>query len=411
MRRAVITGMGLVTPIGNTLEQFFASLLECRSGVKRITGFDAARLSAPVAAECDFPAEKQFTARQIDLYDRFALLALAAAQQALLDSGVALADRDRPRCGVSLGSAYGGAASYNASYHRLYAEGKDHVHPLTIPRLMHNASTSAVSMELGLQGPSLLLSTACSSSAHAMGEALMMIRSGRADRMLAGGSDAPVTFPVMRSWEAMRVLATPGPDVNGDVPRLCRPFSADRTGLVVGEGAGVVLLEEYELARRRGARIYGELAGYGASSDAAHITNPSADGAARAIQAALADAGLRAEDVGYVNAHGTGTRVNDSTETRALKQAFGAGASRVPVSSTKALHGHLMGASGSVELVAAVLAMKNGVLPPTAHYTSPDAECDLDVIPNTPRPARIRAALSNSFAFGGLNAVLAIKSV
>ncbi len=408
MRCVVVTGMGVISPIGNSPAEFFASLLAGRSGVQRIRAFDPVRLSVPIAAEAEFDPAAHFNPRQTDLYDRFTQMAVVAARQAVADSGFAPADGQRLRWGVCLGTAYGGAVSYNASYYALYAKGDDRLHPLSIPRLMHNASTSAVAMELGAQGPSLLVSTACASAAHAIGEALQMIRSGRADRMLAGGSDAPITFPVMRGWEAMRVLAAPA---NGDVASVCRPFSADRSGLVVGEGAGILMLEEFEAARARGAKIYAKLAGYGASSDASHITHPSVDGPARAMQAALTEARLDPGDVDYINAHGTGTRVNDPIESRAIKQVFGERARHVAVSSTKALHGHLMGAAGAVELIAAILAMQRDVIPPTAHYTSPDPECDLDYVPNGPRQARIRAALSNSFAFGGLNAVLAVRKV
>jgi 3-oxoacyl-[acyl-carrier-protein] synthase II len=410
MRRVGITGIGLITPIGNTPAEFWDSLIHCRSGVRRITSFDASRLLVPVAAECAFAAQEHFSPKELDLYDRFTQMAVLAARQAVRDSGYVPADGERMRWGVCLGSAYGGALSYNASYYALYAQGNDRLHPLSIPRLMHNASTSAVAMETGAQGPSLLISTACSSAAHAIGEALHAIRSGRADRMLAGGSDAPITFPVMRGWEAMRVLAAPSTS-NGNVATLCRPFSRDRSGLVVGEGAGVLLLEEFDLARRRGAPIHAELAGYGASSDAVHITHPSVSGPAQAMQTALDDARLSAGGIGYINAHGTGTKVNDVTETRALRQVFTDRAADTPASSTKALHGHLMGAAGAVELIAAILSLQHQVLPPTAHYTAPDPECDLDYVPNEPRPARIEAALSNSFAFGGLNAALVVKKV
>ena len=411
MRRVVVTGMGIVSPIGNSPAEFFSALLERKSGVRKITAFDAGRLSVQLAAEADFAPAEHFSAKQIELYDRFTQMALLAARQACADSGFAPSDGDRLRWGVCLGSAYGGAVSTNASYYSLYAEGNDRLHPLTIPRLMHNASTSAVATELGAQGPSLMISTACSSAAHAMGEAFQTIRSGRADRMLAGGSDAPITFPVMRSWEAMRVLAAPPPHSNGDLASACRPFSLDRSGLVLGEGAGILMLEEYELARSRRARIYAEMIGYGASSDAGHITHPSVEGPARAMQVALTEANLHADEIHYINAHGTGTKVNDVMETRAIKQVFGDRARLIPVSSTKALHGHLMGAAGAVELIAAILAIEHQVIPPTAHYSVPDPECDLDYVPNEPRPAKIEAALSNSFAFGGLNAVLAVRKV
>ena len=411
MRRVVITGMGLVTPIGNSPVEFWDSLMNLRSGVRRITAFDAGRLRVPVAAEVDFAPEDHFSAKEIELYDRFSQMALIAARQALLDSGYAPADGVGSRWGVCLGSAYGGAISYNTGYYTLYAQKSDRVHPLCIPRLMHNAATSAVAMETGARGPSLLLSTACASAAHAIGEALHLIRSGRADAVLAGGSDAPLTYAVMRGWEAMRVLASSPSSLNGNAASLCRPFSGDRCGLVVGEGAGILQLEEYESARARGARIYAELAGYGATSDAAHITHPSVEGPACAMRAALDDAGLAPDAIGYINAHGTGTKANDVVETRAIRQVFGARAAQTPVSSTKALHGHLMGAAGAVELIAAVLALRNQTLPATAHYSARDPECDLDYVPNAPRATRFDALLSNSFAFGGLNASLAVKRV
>lgn len=409
MRRVVVTGMGIVSPIGNAPSEFFSSLIEKKSGVRRINAFDASRLSAQVAAEANFAPAEHFSPKQLELYDRFTQMALVAARQACADSGFAPSDEDRLRWGVCLGTAYGAALSTDASYYSLYAKRQDRLHPLTIPRLMNNASTSAVTTELGAQGPSLTISTACSSAAHAIGEAFHYIHSGRADRMLAGGSDAPISFAVMRSWEAMRVLAVPPSSPNGDVATACRPFSLDRTGLVMGEGAGILMLEEYELARSHGARIYAEIVGYGASSDAGHITHPSVEGPARAMQMALAEAHLRRDEIHYINAHGTGTKVNDVVETRAIKQVFGEQARCVPVSSTKALHGHLMGAAGAVELIAAILAIEHQVIPPTAHYAVPDPECDLDYVPNEPRAAKVESALSNSFAFGGLNAVLLVR--
>ncbi len=408
MRRVVVTGMGIVSPLGNTPEEFFHALIEKKSGVRRITAFDASRLAAPIAAEAAFNATEHLSAKELDLYDRFAQMAVVASRAALRDSGFVPRDAERARFGVYLGSAYGGAVTYDASYYALYGQGNDRLHPLSIPRLMHNASTSAVATDAGAQGPSLLISTACASSAHAIGEALHAIRSGRADRILAGGSDAPVTLPVMLCWQAMRVLAAPS---NGNASSACRPFSADRCGLVVGEGAGILVLEEYEAARARGAHIYVEVAGYGATSDAAHITHPSVAGPAEAMRLALADAKLPAESIGYINAHGTGTKVNDAVETRAIREAIGSAAESVPVTSTKALHGHLMGAAGAVELIAAILALANGVIPPTAHYTAADPECNLDYVPGDARETKAQAALSNSFAFGGLNASLAVRKV
>jgi nodulation protein E len=270
---------------------------------------------------------------------------------------------------------------------------------------MHNAVTSQICLAYDAQGPSLAISTACSSAGHAIGEAYHLIRFGIADLMLAGGSDAPITYGMIRSWESLRVLA-PG---DGDPSRACRPFSADREGMVMGEGAGVFLLEELEHARRRGAKIYAELAGYGMSSDAGHITQPSVAGPARAIRAALEEAGVNPEQVDYINAHGTGTRLNDVIETKVIKAVFGDHARRVAISSTKSMHGHVMGGTGAVELAATLMALDRGVIPPTANYTKPDPECDLDYVPNQAREKPVSVAISNSFAFGGLNAVLLVR--
>jgi len=294
-------------------------------------------------------------------------------------------------------------------YKTFYRDGATRVHPFSIPRMMNNAAASQMSMRHGLRGPALAMATACAASSHAIGEAGEMIRSGRADVMLAGGSDAPIAPGVVRCWEAMRVLA-PIP-AGGDASRACRPFSRDRMGMVLGEGAGVVVLESWDRASARGATILAELAGYGATADASHITQPGVDAPARAVAIALEQAGLAPEDVDYVNAHGTGTRLNDPTETAILKRAFGNRARSIAVSATKAAHGHAMGASAALELIATVLALENGVVPPTINYTEPDPECDLDYVPNQAREMPVRAAVSNSFAFGGLNAVLAIRRV
>jgi len=270
---------------------------------------------------------------------------------------------------------------------------------------MYNAATSHVAIALGAQGPSLCVSSACASGSQAIGEAAEMIRAGRADVMFAGGADAPLAFGVVKAWEAMRVLAPAG----DDPARACRPFSRDRRGLVLGEGAGIVVLEAWEHAERRGARVHAELAGYGSTADARHITQPGLDAPARAIECALLQAGLDAREIGYVNAHGSGTRANDAAETAVLKRVFGDHARRLVMSSTKSMHGHAMGASGALEIIACVLAIVHGIIPPTANYTEPDPECDLDCVPNVARQARVDAAVSNSFAFGGLNAVLAVR--
>ena len=412
MRRVVITGLGVVTATGCTIADFFAQLLEGRAGTRRIENLEPAlaeQLNCKIAAEvlC-FDPSQHFGAKELDQLDRFSQFAVVAAKQALEDAGRGeFSEEEQNRLGVCVGTAYGGIETLDSSYFSLYRKNASRLSPLVLPRLMYNAAACQVSMRFRARGPTLAPSTACSSGAHAIGEAMRFIQHGQADWMLAGGSDAPITYGVIRAWEAMRVLA---PE-NGDAARACRPFSADRRGIVIGEGAAVLLLEEYEVARKRGARIYAELAGYGANSDASHITQPSVEGPARAMQLALDDAGLNPEEVDYINAHGTATRVNDVVETRAIKQVFGARAGKISVSSTKSMHGHVMGASGAIELVATVEALRRGVLPPTANYSKPDPDCDLDYVPNQAREQKVRAALSNSFAFGGLNAVLVVKQV
>ena len=412
MRRVVITGLGVVTATGCTIADFFAQLLEGRAGTRRIQNLEPAlaeQLNCKIAAEvlC-FDPSQHFDAKELDQLDRFSQFAVVAAKQALEDAGRGeFSEEEQNRLGVCVGTAYGGIETLDSSYFSLYRKNASRLSPLVLPRLMYNAAACQVSMRFRARGPTLAPSTACSSGAHAIGEAMRFIQHGQADWMLAGGSDAPITYGVIRAWEAMRVLA---PE-NGDAARACRPFSADRRGIVIGEGAAVLLLEEYEAARKRGARIYAELAGYGANSDASHITQPSVEGPARAMQLALDDAGLNPDEVDYINAHGTATRVNDVVETRAIKQVFGARAGKIPVSSTKSMHGHVMGASGAIELVATVEALRRGVLPPTANYSKPDPDCDLDYVPNQAREQKVRAALSNSFAFGGLNAVLVVKQV
>jgi len=406
VRRVVITGLGVLASTGKDPERFIANLIAGRSAIRRIEQFDPSALSVQIAAEIpDYRASDYFPQKRLDLVDRFTEFGLIAARQAMESSGLDVNEDEQPRFGVVMGSGMGGAQTYEVGYSSLYAKGATRVHPFTIPKSMHNAATSQICMEFGAQGPSLATSTACSSAGHAIGTAFHHIRFDLADVMLAGGSESPITFGIMRFWESVRVMASG----NGDPSRACRPFSADREGLVLGEGAAVLVLEELEHARHRGAKIHAELAGYGLSSDAGHITQPTLDGPVRAIRMALADAHLNPEQIDYINAHGTGTRLNDSTETQVIKKAFGDHARRVAISSTKSMHGHAMGATGALELAATVLAMQKGVIPPTANYTSPDPECDLDYVPNQAREAPIRAAISNSFAFGGLNAVLLVR--
>jgi len=406
VRRVVITGLGVFASTGKDTESFFQNLVHGRSAVRRIAQFDPSLLSVQIAAEVPgYNPTDFFDSKRLDLLDRFSQFGLLAAHEAMRSSGLELREEERPRFGVVTGSGMGGTTTLDSSYFSLYANKATRLHPFTIPRIMHNAATSQICMEFGAQGPSLTTATACSSAGHAIGEAFHLIKFGMADVMLAGGSDAPITFGMIRSWESVRVLALG----NGDPSRACRPFSADREGMVMGEGAALLVLEELEHARRRGAKIYAEMSGYGLSSDASHITQPSVDGPSRALRMALEEAQVEPGEVDYVNAHGTGTRLNDPTETRVIKEVFKEDARRVAISSTKSMHGHTMGATGAIELVATVMALERGVIPPTANYSQPDPECDLDYVPNQAREKRIRVAVSNSFAFGGLNAVLLVR--
>jgi len=406
VRRVVITGMGVFASTGKDRESFFANLLQARSAVRRITQFDPSALSVQIAAEvADYSPADYFPPKRLDLLDRFSQFGLLAASEAMKSSGIEFRDEERPRFGVVTGSGMGGASTFDSGYFNLYAKQATRLHPFTIPKIMHNAATSQICMEYGAQGPSLTTATACSSSGHAIGQAFHLIKFGIADVMLAGGSDAPITYGMIRSWESVRVLASG----DGDPSRACRPFSADREGLVIGEGAAMLLLEELEHAQQRGAKIYAEVAGYGMSSDASHITQLSVEGPARAIRMALQEAQVNPGDVDYINAHGTGTRLNDATETQVIKEVFKEHAWKLAISSTKSMHGHTMGATGAIELVATVMAIERGMIPPTANYTRPDPGCDLDYVPNQARESPVRVAVSNSFAFGGLNAVLLIR--
>ena len=406
MKRIAITGVGTVSALGIGADAFWASLAAGRSGVRGVTLQDVPELPHPIAANVQgFDPSLWIPPDKLSLLDRFAQFAIVAAREAWADAALSLNEEQQDRAGVSIGTGLGGATAEDEVYRRLYRDRVPRIHPFTIPRLMYNAATAHVGMDLSLRGPSFCHSTACAASAHAIGEASEVIRSGRADVMIAGGADAPVTNSVMRAWEAMRVLAHPD---DGDPAHACRPFSQDRKGMVVGEGAGMLVLEEWERAVRRGVRIYAELAGYGATADAGHITQPGIESPVRAIRIALEQARLNPDAVGYVNAHGTGTPLNDATETTVLKRVFGDHARRLAISSTKSMHGHVMGASAALELIATVLAMKHGVIPPTINYSVPDPDCDLDYVPNHARECVADVAISNSFAFGGLNAVLAV---
>jgi nodulation protein E len=394
--RVVITGIGIISPFGRGKDAALGALREARSGVRGISSIDASALNCRIAGEVPDEAHAGLHRG----HDRFTRFALIAAEEATAQAGALGVEEER--IGVLIGTGLGGCETLDGSYKRMYAD-NTRVPPLSIPMSMYNAASAAVSARFGAKGVSYAVVSACASSAHAIGLAAQAIRAGQADAMLAGGSDAPLVPGIIRAWESLRVLA-----IDNEHPEAaCRPFSADRKGLVLAEGAAVFVLESFENAQRRGAEILGEIAGFGATSDAGHITDPSADGASRAIRLALRDARLNAEDVGYINAHGTGTRANDATETNAIREVFGDNAP--PVSSTKSLHGHAMGASGAIEIASSLLALRDGFLPPTINLDSPDPECDLDYVPHTAREARVEAFLSNSFGFGGMNAVVAVR--
>ncbi|MEA2463222.1 MAG: nodulation protein [Acidobacteriota bacterium] len=396
MTRVVITGIGIISPFGRGKDAALGALREARSGVRGISSIDASALNCRIAGEVPDEAHAGLHRG----HDRFTRFALIAAEEATAQAGALGVEEER--IGVLIGTGLGGCETLDGSYKRMYAD-NTRVPPLSIPMSMYNAASAAVSARFGAKGVSYAVVSACASSAHAIGLAAQAIRAGQADAMLAGGSDAPLVPGIIRAWESLRVLA-----IDNEHPEAaCRPFSADRKGLVLAEGAAVFVLESFENAQRRGAEILGEIAGFGATSDAGHITDPSADGASRAIRLALRDARLNAEDVGYINAHGTGTRANDATETNAIREVFGDNAP--PVSSTKSLHGHAMGASGAIEIASSLLALRDGFLPPTINLDSPDPECDLDYVPHTAREARVEAFLSNSFGFGGMNAVVAVR--
>jgi len=400
MRRVAITGLGAICALGRTTAEVAESLRQGRSGIAPIESTDASQLRFRNGAEVrGYSHQGYFDDRRADFIDRFAQFAVIAAREAVSCAAVDWTPELRETAAIITGSCVGGQSTEDVGFHDVYKMGLNRVHPLTIPKTMANAGASHISMEFGITGPAYTISTACSSAGHAIGQAFWMVRNGMTDLALAGGSEAPFSFGILKAWEAMRVVS----------PETCRPFSKDRRGMILGEGAAMLVLEPLEAALARGATVHAEIAGFGMSADACHITQPSADGAAKAMRAALRDAGLAPEAIGYVNAHGTGTLANDATETAALHAVFGAHAGKLAISSTKSMHGHALGAAAALECVATVLALRDGVLPPTANYNVPDPECDLDVIPNQARVAEVEYALSNSFAFGGLNAVIAMR--
>ena len=400
MRRVAITGMGAICALGHDAAATWAAMCAGRSAIGPISNIPTELLNIKVAAEVrGFDPLAHFDSRRLVLLDRVSQFALIAAREAVAQSGLDFgSDMRGERTACIIGTGIGGENSHNEQSSRFYGDKNPRLHPLTIVRVMANAPACHVGMEFGLTGPSFAVVSACASANHAMAQAFEMVRSGKVDFAVTGGTEACITVPTIKAWEAMRVTADD----------TCRPFCKQRRGMVLGEGAGVFVLEEYEHARRRGATILAEFAGAGMSADAGDIVLPSEVGAARALSAALADARLHADDVDYVNAHGTGTPANDPTESKAIRRVFGAHADALCVSSTKSIHGHALGAAGAIELVAAIGALREGIIPPTANFIDADPECDLDYVPNVAREKPVRAVLSNSFAFGGLNAVVAI---
>ncbi len=399
--RVVVTGLGGICGLGTDSDAIWAAMREGRSAIGPLRTDWRAELKVTIGAAIAELPPHGIDRKQIVTMDRFSLLAVIAAQEALRRSGLDVAAMDPLRLGAIVGTGIFGAETSDDGYWQVFAEGKSRIGIFSVPRIMPGAPAGQVSMALGLQGPVFGVTSACASSNHAIASAADQLRLGRADVMLAGGTDAPLVFGVLKGWEALRAVARD----------TCRPFSADRDGLVIGEGAGMALLETYEHARAREAPILAELVGSGLSADASDIVAPTVEGPSAAMRACLADAGLDPSDVDYINAHGTGTRANDQIETQAIKRVFGDHAYRLSVSSTKSMHAHCMGASGALEMIACIGAIRDGVVPPTANFTTPDPECDLDVTPNTAKQRRVRVAMSNGFAFGGTNAVIALKAV
>ncbi len=398
--RVVVTGWGIVSSIGHTAASYWSSLVRGVSGIAQATIIPTDQLTQKMVAEVkNFEAGKHFDDRGIAMLDRVAQFAVVAAREAIAHSGISFDGALAEGTATIIGTGVGGQSTQDENYKRLYRDNAKRLHPLTIPKLMVNAPASQVSMHCGLRGPAFAVASACASATHAIGMAFHMVRSGAVACAVTGGADACITFGTMKGWEAMRVMA----------PDTCRPFSRDRKGLVIGEGAAIVVLESLDHARKRSATILGEIVGFGMSSDAYDLTSPDEGGMVRALAGALADGGVSAQDIQYVNAHGTGTAANDETETRAIKRVFGPHSATLAVSSNKSMLGHALGAAGGLELVATLMGMREGIAPPTMNYLGPDPACDLDYVPNEARPLRIDAALSSSFAFGGLNAVLVAR--
>jgi len=400
MKRVVITGAGTINALGHSVGQTLQAMANGDCGIGPLDIRDVDRLSVRIGAQVKgYAPEDHFNRQQISLFDRFTQFALLAARQAVAEAGLTFSGDLALTSGVVLGTAGGGVNTWDESYRSVYEQGKNRVHPFVVPKLMNNAAASHVSMEYNLMGPSFTVATACASSNHAMGQAFNLIRSGMATTMLTGGSEAMLCFGGIKAWEGLRVMSK----------EACRPFSANRDGMVQGEGAAVFVFEEYEHARKRGADILCEVVGFAMTSDAADIVMPSKQGAVRAIANALSDGQINTDEVGYINAHGTGTLANDKTECAAVGDVFADHADRLMISSTKSMHGHLIGGTGAVELLACIMALRDGIIAPTIGYQQADPKCALDVVANQARQVPVTTVISNAFAFGGLNAVLALK--
>ena len=407
-RRVVITGLGAVTPIGNTVATYWAGLQSGANGVAPITLFDASKHACRFAAEVkDFDPSGVLDPKETKRWDRFCQFGVVAAKEALAHSGLEITDANRQRIGVIIGSGVGGLLTMETQAHVLEGKGPGRVSPFTVPMMIPNMATGLAAIALGAQGPSSAVATACAAGSNAIGDAFRLLQQGHADAMICGGAESAITPLGVAGFASAKALSFR----NDDPATASRPFDAERDGFVIGEGAGILVLETLDHAQARGAEILGEVVGYGMTCDAHHITSPIPGGlgGARAMSLALSDAGLKADDIDYVNAHGTSTPANDSNETAAIKTALGERAKAIPVSSTKSMTGHLLGGSGGIEAVAAVLALQNGVVPPTINHQNPDPACDLDVVPNQAREQIISTALSNSFGFGGHNVCLAFR--
>lgn len=406
--RAVITGMGVVSPVGNNLDDFWQSIITGQSGIGLVTRFDVSDLPTKVAGEVkDFEPTQWIDKKESRRMDRFTQFAVAAAKMAITDAGIDLEQIDKERAAAVIGCGIGGVTTFEEQKEVLMNKGAGRVSPFFVPMLISNMAAGHISMTFGLRGPSLTVVTACASATNAIGEALRLIQHGEADLVICGGTEAPITPLAFAGFCSMKAMS-----VEKDNPvEACRPFDRRRSGFVMGEGSGILVLESLEHAEARKARIYAELVGYGSTSDAYHITAPAPDGAGavKAMQKALEDAQLAPQEISYINAHGTGTGANDSTETVAIKKIFKDFAAKIPVSSTKSMTGHLMGAAGGIEAIICALAIDKGVVPPTMNYGEPDPECDLDYVPNTAREQEVNTAMSNSLGFGGHNATIVLK--